>query len=98
MQVTPPGLTADNVLSALKSDAFTTFLGVAIATTGLVAAAFAALRRWNLALFSRVGPSGLRRAGEHGWFGRLTIGKIARMLAGHDRNHLGRIREILARR
>jgi len=45
MQVTPPGLTADNVLSALKSDAFTTFLGVAIATTGLVAAAFAALRR-----------------------------------------------------
>jgi len=45
MQVTPPGLTADNVLSALKSDAFITFLGVAIATTGMVAAAFAALRR-----------------------------------------------------
>ncbi|HET7452286.1 MAG TPA: DinB family protein [Thermoanaerobaculia bacterium] len=60
--------------------------------------AFAALRRWNLALFSRIGPRGLRRAGEHGWFGRLTIGKIARMLAGHDRNHLRRLRELLRRR
>ena len=50
MQVTPPGLTADNVLSALKSDAFTTFLGIAIATTGLVAAAFAALRRKRASL------------------------------------------------
>src|SRR5690348_4803111 len=50
MPVTPPGLTADNVLWALKSDAFTTFLGVAITTTGLVAAAFAALRRKRAAL------------------------------------------------
>src|SRR5579871_382819 len=50
MQVTPPGLTADQVLSALKSDAFSTFLGVAIATTGLVAAAFAALRRKRASL------------------------------------------------
>ncbi len=57
--------------------------------------AFTALRRWNLALFSRIGPAGLRRAGEHGSFGRLSIGKIARMLAGHDRNHLRRLREIL---
>src|SRR5579864_238106 len=45
MQVTPPGLTADKVLAAFKSDAPITFLGVAIVTTGLVAAAFAALRR-----------------------------------------------------
>ena len=57
--------------------------------------AFTALRRWNLALFSRIGPRDLRRAGNHGSFGRLTIGKIARMLAGHDRNHLRRLREIL---
>ena len=57
--------------------------------------AFTALRRWNLALFSRIGPGDLRRAGVHGSFGRLTIGKIARMLAGHDRNHLRRLREIL---
>jgi len=57
--------------------------------------AFAALRRWNLALLSRVGPAAFRRAGQHGHFGRLTIGKIVRMLAGHDRNHLGQLRERL---
>ncbi len=57
--------------------------------------AFAGLRRWNLALLSRVGPSALRRAGQHGYFGRLTIGRIVRMLAGHDRNHLGQLRERL---
>jgi hypothetical protein len=57
--------------------------------------AFAALRRWNLALLSRLGPSALRRAGEHGHFGRLTIGKIVRMLAGHDRNHLAQVRDRL---
>jgi hypothetical protein len=57
--------------------------------------AFAALRRWNLALLSRLGPSALRRAGQHGHFGRLTIGRIVRMLAGHDRNHLGQLRERL---
>lgn len=50
MQVTPPGLTADKVLSALKSEAFIIFLGVAIATTGLIAAAFAALRRKRASL------------------------------------------------
>src|SRR5215471_11054327 len=50
MHVTPPGLTADGVLSAFKSDAPITFLGVAIATTGLVAAAFAALRRKRASL------------------------------------------------
>ncbi len=57
--------------------------------------AFDALRRWNLALLARVGPSALRRAGEHGWFGRLSIGKIVRMLAGHDRNHLEQLRQIV---
>src|SRR5215831_18140749 len=50
MQVTPPGLTAENVLQALKSDAPITFLGVAIVTTGLVAAAFAVLRRKRASL------------------------------------------------
>ena len=57
--------------------------------------AVVALRRCNLALLSRIGPSSLRRAGQHGHFGRLTIGKITRMLAGHDRNHLGQLRERL---
>src|SRR5579859_3085266 len=45
MQALPSGLTALDVLRALKSDSPTLLLGCAITTTGLVAAAFAALRR-----------------------------------------------------
>ncbi len=45
MQALPPGLTANDVLSALKGDSSTLLLGIAIATTGFVAAAFAAVRR-----------------------------------------------------
>ena len=40
-----PGLTADEILRTFGSEAFTLFLGAAIAATGLVAAAFAAIRR-----------------------------------------------------
>ena len=45
MHATAPGLTADQVLRTFQSEAFTLFLGAAIAATGLVAAAFAAIRR-----------------------------------------------------
>jgi sigma-B regulation protein RsbU (phosphoserine phosphatase) len=50
MQVTAPGLTADQVLRTVQSEAFTLFLGAAIAATGLVAAAFAAIRRQRSSL------------------------------------------------
>lgn len=50
MQVIPPGLTAEKVLFAFKSDAPIAFLGIAIVTTGLIAAAFAALRRKRASL------------------------------------------------
>ena len=52
MQVLPPGLTADQVLQALKSDAAILFLGNAIAATGLVAGAFALLRRKRASLLA----------------------------------------------
>jgi len=45
MQVLPPGLTANDVLHALKGDSLLLVLGSAIATTGLVAGALAAVRR-----------------------------------------------------
>ena len=45
-----PGLTADQVLHTLKSETLTLFLGAAIAATGLVAAAFAAIRRQRISL------------------------------------------------
>jgi phosphoserine phosphatase RsbU/P len=48
MQAAP--LTADQVLRTFQSEAFTLFLGAAIAATGLVAAAFAVVRRHRVSL------------------------------------------------
>ena len=50
MPVSATGLTADEVLRTFQSEAFTLFLGAAIAATGLVAAAFAAMRRQRSSL------------------------------------------------
>jgi hypothetical protein len=60
-------------------------------------ATFEVLRHGNLALLERVSKGALRTWGTHSQFGRLTISRIVRMLAGHDRNHLGQIRAILAK-
>jgi sigma-B regulation protein RsbU (phosphoserine phosphatase) len=46
----PLGLTADEVLRTFQSEALTLFLGSAIAATGLVAAAFAVIRRRRVSL------------------------------------------------
>jgi len=48
MQV--PGLTSDQVLRTFESEAFTLFLGAAITATGLIAAAFATIRRQRATL------------------------------------------------
>jgi len=50
MQVLVPGLTADGVLRTFQAEAFTLFLGAAITATGLVAAAFAVIRRERVSL------------------------------------------------
>src|SRR5579864_3898804 len=50
MQVSLLGLTADDVLKAVKSDSLVLFLGAAITTVGLVAAGLAAIRRKRVAL------------------------------------------------
>jgi sigma-B regulation protein RsbU (phosphoserine phosphatase) len=50
MHAIAPGLSADQVLRTFQSEAFTLFLGAAIAATGLVAAAFAAIRRQRSSL------------------------------------------------
>lgn len=50
MLATAPGLTADEVLHTFESDGLTLFLGAAIVATGLVAAAFAAIRRQRVSL------------------------------------------------
>ncbi|HXJ90261.1 MAG TPA: PP2C family protein-serine/threonine phosphatase [Candidatus Binatia bacterium] len=50
MQVSLPGLTADDVLRTFESEAFTLFLGAAIAAAGLVAAGIAVLRPRRISL------------------------------------------------
>ena len=50
MLAAAPHLTADQVLQTFESEALTLFLGAAIVATGLVAAAFAAIRRQRVAL------------------------------------------------
>jgi hypothetical protein len=57
-------------------------------------AAFEGLRRWNLALLDRLPPTRRRAWGAHSSFGRLSVSRIVRMLAGHDRNHLRQLRAI----
>lgn len=52
MQVSLPGLTADQVLQALKSDSVILFLGSAITAIGVVAGAFVLLRRKRASLLA----------------------------------------------
>ena len=55
-----------------------------------------ALRKANLALFAGLSRSEWKRYGRHSEFGRVTIEKIARQLAGHDLNHMLQMKRILA--
>jgi hypothetical protein len=52
---------------------------------------FLALRRWNLALFRRLGPDDLKREAVHPERGPETLGTIVKLLAGHDLNHLAQL-------
>jgi DinB superfamily len=58
---------------------------------------FRALREANLGLLRGLGPAEWRRFGMHEERGRETIGDLARLLAGHDVNHLRQIERILGR-
>jgi len=56
---------------------------------------FRAIRRANLELTRRLPAAALRRYGSHSQFGRLTIGRILELLAGHDINHSRQLAAIL---
>ena len=59
---------------------------------------FRALRRANLRLLEGLTPRQRRRHGKHSQFGRLTIDRISRLVAGHDVNHTRQIEERLGRK
>ena len=56
---------------------------------------FRALRRRNLHLIESLPPKALRRFGRHSQFGKLSILRIAELVAGHDINHTRQIDAIL---
>jgi hypothetical protein len=58
-------------------------------------ALFTELRRSHVALLRTLTPRELSRHGRHSQFGKLTISRIARLLAGHDINHGRQIEAIL---
>jgi hypothetical protein len=58
-------------------------------------AAFAAVRRVNLALVKRITPRQRKQFGIHQERGKETIDHICRMNAGHDLNHVAQIERIV---
>jgi DinB superfamily len=59
---------------------------------------FSAFRKANLALLKMLTPEQWGHHGMHSERGKETVAHIARMVAGHDINHLGQIERILASR
>ncbi len=60
-------------------------------------AAFAALRRLNVALYRRLTPEQRERTLRHPEFGGISVEWIIRVLAGHDLHHLQQLRAIAGR-
>ena len=56
---------------------------------------FVAIRRANLDFLAGVPPAARRNYGSHSQFGRLTVDRIAALMAGHDVNHVRQIEERL---
>jgi hypothetical protein len=61
------------------------------------AASFAAIRRWNVALVSRLTEADLARPLTHPERGAMTLRTIVETMAGHDGNHLRQLEAIAAR-
>lgn len=56
---------------------------------------FRMLRKFNLALWRRMTPRDLERAGRHNERGRETLGLMLRMEAGHDLSHIDQLTRYL---
>jgi|SRR5579872_5435500 len=59
---------------------------------------FRAVRDANLALYKSLSPEQWKHFGTHAERGEESIERIARMIAGHDINHILQIERILARK
>jgi hypothetical protein len=57
---------------------------------------FVALRRANVDFIDGIPRKAMTRWGAHSQFGRLTLGKMIALMAGHDLNHARQVEERLA--
>jgi len=67
------------------------------ADPGVSLETFRAIRAANLGLLRRLPASALARYGAHSQFGKLSISRILRLMAGHDLNHEAQIASALQR-
>jgi hypothetical protein len=58
--------------------------------------ALTALRPWNLSYYRTLSPADLARVAMHPERGEESVEMLIRMQAGHDRNHLAQLEQILA--
>jgi len=58
---------------------------------------FQLLREANLQMFDRLSPEQWQRYGMHIERGRMSVGDLARLVAGHDINHIEQIRKIVGK-
>ncbi len=57
--------------------------------------AFGASRRWNMLFIRVVGPEGETKAVRHPERGEMTFRTIVETMAGHDKNHLRQIENLV---
>ena len=57
---------------------------------------FRAMREANLAFYKSLRPEQWKQSGMHAERGEESLERIARMIAGHDINHILQIEKILA--
>jgi uncharacterized damage-inducible protein DinB len=58
--------------------------------------AFAMLRSWNLRVYRSITAQDLTRVGVHSERGEESLGRVLRMVAGHDLRHRRQIARIIA--
>jgi hypothetical protein len=59
-------------------------------------AVFAAVRRWNVALFGRLSATEMQRRLTHPERGEMSVQTVLETMAGHDLNHLAQMERIVA--
>jgi len=67
-------------------------------SSDLALQAFSALRGWNLALLRKAAEGSFSKPVSHPERGKLTLGNLIQIAAGHDLNHLRQIDKLASQR